>query len=85
MRLDFVLMDVNMPDMDGKIASKKIREIEKLRGNSFCKIIFISANCLQSEIEECLKEDGEIRAVAFWKKPISIQVLKKLKEYQGIS
>jgi len=53
-KYDIVLMDVQMPVMDGYEASRKIR---KMNGEvSKIPILAMTANVLQQEIEKCLKE-----------------------------
>lgn len=51
---DLVLMDVQMPEMNGFEATRKIREIEKLAGGeSRIPIIAMTASLLKSEIDSC--------------------------------
>jgi signal transduction histidine kinase len=78
-QIDVVVIDIYMPIMDGKIAAKKIRQLELEKKLKACRIIFVSANCIESEIAECLNPEGEIRASAFLKKPVTLEDLKKAK------
>lgn len=50
-----VLMDVQMPDMDGFEVTKIIREEEKANGLPHLPIIAVTANALQGDREFCLK------------------------------
>jgi CheY-like chemotaxis protein len=50
---DLILMDIQMPVMDGFLATKKIREIET-SSNSFTPIIAITANAMAGDREACL-------------------------------
>lgn len=50
---DIILMDVQMPVMDGIIAAKKIREIEE-KTKTHTPIIAITANALSGDRENCL-------------------------------
>lgn len=50
---DIILMDIQMPIMDGLIATKKIRELEEST-NSHIPIIAITANALLGDKETCL-------------------------------
>jgi CheY-like chemotaxis protein len=50
---DLILMDIQMPVMDGFLATKKIREIEASTP-SFTPIIAITANAMSGDREACL-------------------------------
>jgi CheY-like chemotaxis protein len=52
-KYDLILMDIQMPVMDGIVATKKIREIE-LSTNTQTPIIAITANALSGDRENCL-------------------------------
>ncbi|MCF8379333.1 MAG: response regulator [Bacteroidales bacterium] len=52
-RYNIILMDIQMPVMDGIIATKKIREIESST-NTQTPIIAITANALAGDRENCL-------------------------------
>jgi len=64
-----------MPIMDGKEASRKIRQLEMENNLEPCFLFIISGNCSESEINECLDQSGRIRANAFLRKPVSIEDL----------
>jgi two-component system, sensor histidine kinase len=52
---DLILMDIQMPVMDGLEATRLIREIERQRGvESPVKIVAITANALGEDRKECL-------------------------------
>jgi len=76
--INIVTMDLNMPVMDGKTASKKIREYEAQKGLSPCLLLIVSANCVESEINECMNKNGTIRADGFVKKPATVDEISKL-------
>jgi len=52
-RYDLILMDIQMPIMNGITATKKIREIEKSI-NTHTPIIAITANAMLGDKETCL-------------------------------
>ena len=52
-KYDLILMDIQMPIMNGYVATKKIRELE-LSSNTHTPIIAITANALAGDKENCL-------------------------------
>ena len=76
-RPHIVAMDIDMPVMNGKDASRRIRELEASEGLTPCFIGIVSGNCTGSEIRECLDKEGRIKADSFIKKPASIDELLK--------
>ncbi len=52
-KYDIILMDIQMPVMDGIVATKKIREIESITSTQ-TPIIAITANALSGDRETCL-------------------------------
>ncbi len=53
-RFDFILMDVQMPEMDGIEASKEIRKREKETGTHI-PIIALTANAFEEDKKKCLE------------------------------
>jgi len=51
--LDVVLMDVQMPEMDGFQATTAIREWEQARGSRLC-IVAVTAHAMDGDMERCL-------------------------------
>ncbi|MCL2721771.1 MAG: response regulator [Treponema sp.] len=51
---DLILMDVQMPKMDGYEATRKIREIEKKLKRKPIPIIAMTANVFKEDVEKCL-------------------------------
>jgi signal transduction histidine kinase/ActR/RegA family two-component response regulator len=51
---DLVLMDVQMPGMDGLESSRRIREAERGRGLGRIPILALTAHAAQSQQEQCL-------------------------------
>jgi CheY-like chemotaxis protein len=67
---DIILMDIQMPVMDGFLATKKIREIEAST-NSFTPIIAITANAMSGDREACLAAGMD----EYIPKPFQVDVL----------
>jgi two-component system, sensor histidine kinase len=53
-RFDCVLMDVQMPVMDGMEAVRRYREYERVNGSGHLPVIALTANALAGERERCL-------------------------------
>jgi two-component system cell cycle response regulator DivK len=67
-RIDLILMDINMPDMDGYTLTKKIKGIQNI---SHIPIVAVTANVMRGDREKSLEAgcDGYIQ------KPIDIDTL----------
>jgi len=72
---DLVLMDVQMPEMDGLEATGAIREYESLTG-AHIPIVALTAHALKSDLEKCLAAGMD----AFLSKPVSAAALLKVVE-----
>jgi CheY-like chemotaxis protein len=75
-RYDLILMDIQMPVMNGIIATKKIRELESST-NLHTPIIAITANALSGDKEACLAAGMN----DYISKPFQVEVLLKKMEY----
>jgi len=51
---DLVLMDIQMPEMDGMEATRKIREIEAIQGNRAVPVVALSAHAMKNDIEKAM-------------------------------
>jgi hypothetical protein len=70
-RYDLILMDVQMPVMDGLTATRKIREQEADQGGLAVPIIALTASALHENIAECLAAGCNLHV----SKPISKRLL----------
>ncbi len=68
---DLILMDMQMPEMDGIPATKAIRSREKLYGKARIPIIALTANAMDEALNQCLQAGMD----ACLTKPISSQAL----------
>jgi CheY-like chemotaxis protein len=75
---NLILMDVQMPKMDGYEATRRIRALEERRAGGLCPIIAMTANVFHEDINKCLEAgmDGHLG------KPINLdEVLTVLHKY----
>ena len=71
-RFDLVLMDIQMPEMDGRQAALAIRADEKARGLPRMPIIALTANALREDRDACLAAGMDDYVV----KPVSGEQLR---------
>ncbi len=79
-RFDIVLMDLQMPVMDGLTATRRIREIEALSGES-TPIVALTANAMAGQLERCM----EAGMNGFLTKPLEIERLHEILEQYGLA
>ena len=70
-KFDVVLMDVQMPEMDGFEATKIIREREKQRGGAHLPLVAVTAHAMKGDRERCLAAGYD----AYVTKPIAFDAL----------
>ena len=51
---DLILMDIQMPEMDGMEATQKIRQIEAERGSKPVPVVALSAHAMKNDIDQAL-------------------------------
>ena len=69
-KYDVILMDIQMPVMNGIVTTKKIRNLEE-SSNTHTPIIAITANALLGDKEECLEAGTD----DYISKPFQIETL----------
>jgi CheY-like chemotaxis protein/signal transduction histidine kinase len=74
-KYDFILMDIQMPRMDGITVTRKIREIESST-NTHTPIIAITANAMLGDRETCISSGMD----EYISKPFQIQTLIQIME-----
>ncbi len=71
---DLVLMDCDMPVMDGISATKHIREWEQKNEKPPIRIVALTAHAVQTQVDECFEAGMD----EYLSKPIDISKLEKL-------
>ncbi len=72
---DLILMDMQMPVMDGLEATRQIRSFEKETKSAHCVfIVALSANSISERKEECIRAGMD----DFMEKPFQVSVLRDL-------
>lgn len=76
MAFDLVLMDCQMPVMDGFEATRRIREFEQAAGRTPVPIVALTANALQGDREHCI----EAGMNDYLPKPLPLRELSRVVE-----
>ena len=75
---DLVLMDIDMPVMDGKTAVELIRQEESRRNWPPVKIVFLTAYSESKTQQELLDKRGKYKANGFYSKPASLSTIQQI-------
>jgi DNA-binding response OmpR family regulator len=75
LEVDLILLDIEMPDMDGFILLKTIRKMEKYAG---VPVIFVTGNANVNNIMEAVNSGG----IDFIRKPLNAALLRERIEKQ---
>ena len=75
-RFDAVLMDCQMPKLDGYAATRRFRDWEKSRGGNRTRIVALTANALAGDAEKCFAAGMD----RYLSKPFTVEQL-----YQALS
>ncbi len=78
-RFDLILMDLQMPVMDGLTATRRIREIEQ--GGNATPIVALTANAMTGQVQRCM--DAGMNG--FLTKPLDIARLHETLELHGLA
>ena len=79
-RFDIVLMDLQMPVMDGLTATRRIRELERGQSARTTPIVALTANAMSGQLERCL----EAGMNDFLTKPLEIARLHETLDRYGL-
>lgn len=77
-KYDVVLMDIQMPVMDGHEATRAIREWERETGKPETRIIALTAHAIKEEIDKCLESGCNSHISKPVKKSTLIETLQSL-------
>ena len=70
---DMVLMDVQMPEVDGLMAARAVRELEHKAGRPMLPIVALTANAMKGDEERCL----EAGMNGYLAKPVTLERLER--------
>ncbi len=69
--VDLILLDINLPDIDGYEVARRIRGSQKKHSLSYLPIIAVTANALKGDAEKALSAGCDV----YMSKPINIREL----------
>ena len=74
---DLILMDVQMPVMDGYAATREIRRLEQEEGRKHIPIIALTAHALKGDIEKSIQAGCDAHLTKPIRKPILLETIQK--------
>jgi CheY-like chemotaxis protein len=77
-RYDLVLMDVQMPVMDGRQAVREIRSWEKSSGAAPTPVIALTAHAVKEEIDRCLEAGCDAHLSKPVKKATLLEAIRRM-------
>lgn len=69
--IDLILLDINLPDIDGYEVARRIRSSDAKKALSYVPIIAVTANALKGDAEKALSAGCDV----YMSKPINIREL----------
>jgi len=77
---DLILMDVNMPEVDGFMAAKLIKEWEENTGKTPAELYFVTGEYFDEDnvLKEFKKTGGSPQGVKWLKKPLDSEALRQI-------
>ena len=69
--VDLILLDINLPDIDGYEVARRIRGSQKKHSLAYLPIIAVTANALKGDAEKALSAGCDV----YMSKPINIREL----------
>jgi two-component system cell cycle response regulator DivK len=69
--VDLILLDINLPDIDGYEVARRIRSSDKKTSLAYVPIIAVTANALKGDAEKALAAGCDV----YMSKPINIREL----------